>query len=516
LNNATLNAGGDISLLGNNSADSAAAQLELRYKNTLTAGGNITVSSTKAGVFLNGSSATNNISLSAGRNITVQGQNETAGFKDGVNISKATLTSSAGNVTVTGIGSPAGIPSGIGVNISSGSIEARKGNVTLSGEGTGEKGVDLVNEKVTAGDITVTGSTRDWAGVVLTNSSLNVSGSLSLKGDATGYWKGYATQPQGVKIQQGSSLVAAGDLTVTGSAKNNGQGLILDRSTVNSSGVGDIVLTGTAGNNAQGGANVTSTTISAASGNVTLNGSVSVVSGGATGMYLSGVGITATAGDIAVNGVGYDSGQGALRLTVNNNFSAQNTVLSGEAGRNNIGTLLSGNLNVTAGNLSVAGMTHHYNNDAKNIYRGLKADGLVLDVSNGGLTLSGQALAYDGMGPQTGGTVGLDLKNSTLKASHAAVNGSSVFSGSGFVLDNVTLSGGIEHGNNMTFSSAGSAASVTNTLRVNGGLGYDVFQGMQKSGIDNDTSVFINVDADVLQQMRFNATSGWTYDASDI
>ncbi|HAG1890840.1 TPA: filamentous hemagglutinin N-terminal domain-containing protein [Salmonella enterica] len=512
LTNATLVAGGDISLQGNNSADSAPAQLELRYKNTLTAGGNITVSSTKAGVFLNGSSATNNISLSAGRNITVQGQNETAGFKDGVNISKATLTSSAGNVTVTGIGSPAGI----GVNISSGSIEARMGNVTLSGEGTVEKGVALVNEKVTAGDITVTGSTRDWAGVLLTNSSLNASGSLSLKGDATGYWKGYEAHPQGVKIQQGSSLVAAGDLTVTGSAKNNGQGLILDRSTVNSSGVGDIVLTGTAGNNAQGGANVTCTTISAASGNVTLNGSVSVVSGGATGMYLSGVGITATAGDIAVNGVGYDSGQGALRLTGNNNFSAQNTVLSGEAGRNNIGTLLSGNLNVTAGNLSVAGMTHHYNNDVKNIYRGLKADGLVLDVSNGGLTLSGQALAYDGMGPQTGGTVGLDLKNSTLKASHAAVNGSSVFSGSGFVLDNVTLSGGIEHGNNMTFSSNGSAANVTNTLGVNGGLGYDVFQGMQKSGIDNDTSVFINVDADVLQQMRFNATSGWTYDASDI
>ncbi|HEC9416532.1 TPA: hypothetical protein R4E55_004641, partial [Salmonella enterica subsp. enterica serovar Poona] len=517
LNNATLEAGGDISILGNNSADSAAAQLELRYKNTLTAGGNITVSSTKAGVFLNGNSATNNISLSAGGNITVQGQNETAGtFKDGVNISNATLTSSAGNVTVTGIGSPAGIPSGIGVNISSGSIEARKGNVTLSGEGTGEKGVALVNEKVTAGDITVTGSTRDWAGVLLTNSSLNASGSLSLKGDATGYWKGFSTQPQGVKIQQGSSLVAAGDLTVTGSAKNNGQGLILDSSTVNSSGVGDIVLTGTAGNNAQGGANVTSTTISAASGNVTLNGSVSVVSGGATGMYLSGVGITATAGDIAVNGVGYDSGQGALRLTGNNNFSAQNTVLSGEAGRNNIGTLLSGNLNVTAGNLSVAGMTHHYNNDAKNIYRGLKADGLVLDVSNGDLTLSGQALAYDGVGPQTGGTVGLDLKNSTLKASHAAVNGSSVFSGSGFVLDNVTLSGGIEHGNNMTFSSNGSAANVTNLLSVNGGLGYDVFLEMQKSGIDNDTSVFINVDADVLQQMRFNATSGWTYDASDI
>ncbi|HFW3091184.1 TPA: beta strand repeat-containing protein [Salmonella enterica subsp. enterica serovar Reading] len=513
LNNATLEAGGDISILGNNSADSAAAQLELRYKNTLTAGGNITVSSTKAGVFLNGNSATNNISLSAGGNITVQGQNKTAGtFKDGVNISNATLTSSAGNVTVTGIASPAGI----GVNISSGSIEARKGNVTLSGEGTGEKGVALVNEKVTAGDITVTGSTRDWAGVVLTNSSLNASGSLSLKGDATGYRKRFSSQPQGVKIQQGSSLVAAGDLTVTGSAKNNGQGLILDSSTVNSSGVGDIVLTGTAGNNAQGGANVTRTTISAASGNVTLNGSVSVVSGGATGMYLSGVGITATAGDIAVNGVGYDSGQGALRLTGNNNFSAQNTVLSGEAGRNNIGTLLSGNLNVTAGNLSVAGMTHHYNNDAKNIYRGLKADGLVLDVSNGDLTLSGQALAYDGVGPQTGGTVGLDLKNSTLKASHAAVNGSSVFSGSGFVLDNVTLSGGIEHGNNMTFSSNGSAANVTNLLSVNGGLGYDVFLEMQKSGIDNDTSVFINVDADVLQQMRFNATSGWTYDASDI
>ncbi|HED0221177.1 TPA: filamentous hemagglutinin N-terminal domain-containing protein [Salmonella enterica subsp. enterica serovar Muenchen] len=512
LTNATLVAGGDISLLGNNSADSAPAQLELRYKNTLTAGGNITVSSTKAGVFLNGRSATNNISLSAGRNITVQGQNETAGFQDGVNISKATLISSAGNVTVTGIASPAGI----GVNISSGSIEARMGNVTLSGEGTGEKGVALVNEKVTAGDITVTGSTRDWAGVLLTNSSLNVSGSLSLKGDATGYWKGFEAQPQGVKIQQGSSLVAAGDLTVTGSAKNNGQGLILGSSTVNSSGVGDIVLTGTAGNNAQGGANVTSTTISAASGNVTLNGSVSVVSGGATGMYLSGVGITATAGDIAVNGVGYDSGRGALRLTGNNNFSAQNTVLSGEAGRNNIGTLLSGNLNVTAGNLSVAGMTHHYNNDVKNIYRGLKADGLVLDVSNGDLTLSGQALAYDGAGPQTGGTAGLELINSTLKANYAAVNGSSIFSGSGFFLDNVTLSGGIEKGNNLTLSSESSGANVTNTLNVTGGIGYSAFEMLQHAGIDNNTSVLVNVETNDLPSVGLtDETSDWTYDARE-
>ncbi|HGB5419754.1 TPA: hypothetical protein ACIVQF_005535, partial [Salmonella enterica subsp. enterica serovar Muenchen] len=77
--------------------------------------------------------------------------------------------------------------------------------------------------------------------------------------------------------------------------------------------------------------------------NIALNGTVT--GGTGSGVSLSGTSMTASSGNISVNGTGVDSNNGALHLTGNNNFSAQNTTLSGNAGRNNIGTLLSGNLN---------------------------------------------------------------------------------------------------------------------------------------------------------------------------
>ncbi|HGA5941779.1 TPA: hypothetical protein ACIS3Y_004341, partial [Salmonella enterica subsp. enterica serovar Saintpaul] len=765
LNNATLNAGGDISLLGNNSADSAAAQLELRYKNTLTAGGNITVSSTKAGVFLNGNSATNNITLTAGGNITVQGSNAKTGgndFKDGVNISHASLTSSSGNVTVNG---SAAASTGRGISLVSSAISSgtdnnvtltadnatlsstnlKGGNITVSAAGshgdalvitgglmdaatnltvTGETSgtgygihaygsanfsagnmvaltgkainggtdgafnsggiivhapevviegvsgaagtssnhasglkIDSITDNYDGGNLTLNGTAKGAGatGVILTSASTNGTGNLTVNGNsASGLGVALnashlsggnvavtgttASGNKGMEVKGGSVLNATGNLTLTGTKTNGGNGYGIHIFGGNSLTAGDtITLNGTAVDGKDGALNVDTNTFSAqntvltgtssrnnigvkAGGNINVtkgnlsvsgtanrtnsasnvtgliltrnlvidvqngslnitgnvndtghnatnantsvaltlstvnltasNGSVSlnadmngstdgnamILSGGnitagenialngtvtggtGSGVSLSGTSMTASSGNISVNGTGVDSNNGALHLTGNNNFSAQNTTLSGNAGRNNIGTLLSGNLNVTAGNLSVAGVTHHFNNDVNNAYRGLKADGLVLDVSNGDLTLSGQALAYDGVGPQTGGTVGLDLKNSTLKASHAAVNGSSVFSGSGFVLDNVTLSGGIEHGNNMTFSSNGSAANVTNTLSVNGGLGYGAFESLQKAGIDNNTSIGALTASleDMKKYMNFSDTSDWEFNADSL
>ncbi|HGB4253882.1 TPA: filamentous hemagglutinin N-terminal domain-containing protein [Salmonella enterica subsp. enterica serovar Virchow] len=762
LTNATLVAGGDISLQGNNSADSAPAQLELRYKNTLTAGGNITVSSTKGGVFLNGSSATNNISLSAGRNITVQGQNETAGFKDGVNISKATLTSSSGNVTVNG---STAASTGRGISLVSSAISSgtdnnvtltadnatlsstnlKGGNITVSAAGshgdalvitgglmdaatnltvTGETSgtgygihaygsanfsagnmvaltgkainggtdgafnsggilvhapevviegvsgaagtssnhasglkIDVITDNYDGGNLTLNGTAQGAGatGVILTSASTNGTGNLTVNGNsASGLGVALnashlsggnvavtgttASGNKGMEVKGGSVLNATGNLTLTGTKTNGGDGYGIHIFGGNSLTAGDtITLSGTAMDGKDGALNVDTNTFSAqntvltgisqrnnigvkAGGNISVtkgnlsvsgtanrtnsasnvtgliltrnlvidvqngslnitgnvndtghnatsantsvalnlsavnltasNGSVSlnadmngstagnamILSGGnitagenialngtvtggtGSGVSLSGTSMTASSGNISVNGTGVDSNNGALHLTGNNNFSAQNTTLSGNAGRNNIGTLLSGNLNVTAGNLSVAGVTHHFNNDANNAYRGLKADGLALDVSNGDLTLSGQSLAYDGVGPQTGGTAGLELINSTLKADHAAVSGSSVDSGSGFILNNVTLNGGIAQGNNMTFSSNGSAANITNTLNVNGGLGYGAFESLQKAGIDNNTSIGALTASleDMKKYMNFSDTSDWEFNADSL
>ncbi|ELC8790718.1 hypothetical protein RJV04_005161, partial [Salmonella enterica] len=179
---------------------------------------------------------------------------------------------------------------------------------------------------------------------------------------------------------------------------------------------------------------------------------------------------------------GFDSNSGALSVTGNNNFSAQNTVLSGEAGRNNVGTLLGGNLNVTQGNLSVTGTSHHYSSGS---FRGLKANGLNLTVSSGSLSLTGKSVAYEGRGPQSGAVAGLELINTCLSASSASLTGSSVDSGSGFILNNVTLnatsgnvslSANVAYGNALVVTGGGITAGQDITLNgtATGGSGTAV------------------------------------------
>ncbi|EAQ6131968.1 hypothetical protein AXA88_25310 [Salmonella enterica] len=150
-------------------------------------------------------------------------------------------------------------------------------------------------------------------------------------------------------------------------------------------------------------------------------------------------------------------------------------------------------------------------------------NGLNINVSNGNLSLTGQALQHpdvtDGSVPApSGNVVGLNLNGVTLSANHADLKGSSALSGSGFVLNNVTLEGGIARGANMTFSSADSGVNVTNTLNVNGGVGYEVFGDMKTVGIENNTSVgCLTVTEQELQKyMNFSSTGDWTYDGSKL
>ncbi|HAC6544637.1 TPA_asm: hypothetical protein G0B47_26335, partial [Salmonella enterica subsp. salamae serovar 48:d:z6] len=113
------------------------------------------------------------------------------------------------------------------------------------------------------------------------------------------------------------------------------------------------------------------------------------------------------------------------------NFSAQNTVLEGTAGRNNVGAKLSGNINVTQGNLAVTGTIYYRNGDK---FTGLLAgSGLNVNVSHGSLNLTGQALAHPDVAggcvstPSGNNVVGLNLTNATLSAGNASLKGSSVY-----------------------------------------------------------------------------------------
>ncbi|ECF2367768.1 hypothetical protein E1890_24685, partial [Salmonella enterica subsp. enterica serovar Mountpleasant] len=111
------------------------------------------------------------------------------------------------------------------------------------------------------------------------------------------------------------------------------------------------------------------------------------------------------------------------------------------------------------------------------------------------------------------------LSNATLNASALTLKGSSAYAGSGFVLNNTNLTGGIAQGNNTTFSSAGSAADVTNTLNINGGLGLGVFEALKKTGIENNTSVGVITAGmeDMKQYMNFTSDSAdWTFDGAQL
>ncbi|EEL2206579.1 hypothetical protein G9J39_003407 [Salmonella enterica] len=495
-------------------------------------GGGINVSS--GSLLLNGSTASNNSAgvnvssgnLSASGNITVQGNGS------GVQLGSITVNSSAGNISLSG---DAGTGNKVGVALTNTKVNATAGNLTVNGTGSGDKGVALINANVAAGDIVVTGTTGKWAGVLLTNTTVNATGNLTVTGSANGTW-GTGAQPQGVKIQQNSVLTAGKNLTVTGNVANNGQGLILNGSTVNSTGTGEVVLTGTAGAaniSSQGGVNVSNTTVSAAGGNVTLNGSVAC--GSASGLVLAGSSLNAS-GNISVNGTGFDAANGGLNVN-GGNFSAQNTVLTGTAKRNNKGAVLSGNINVTKGNLAVTGTTEQVSAQG---WVGLQATGNI-NVSAGNLSLTGtltgtagsgttalnltgvnlsaQNLVLNGSNSNSNSGSGLVLKNATLNVTDSAsLKGSSANSGTGFTLSNVTLEGGIARGANMTFSSEGSGAGVTNALNVNGGLGYAAFDAMKKTGIDNNTTIgaLTASESELIQYLGFSKTDGWTFDGSNL
>ncbi|EDH2826693.1 hypothetical protein GC738_23655, partial [Salmonella enterica] len=57
--------------------------------------------------------------------------------------------------------------------------------------------------------------------------------------------------------------------------------------------------------------------------------------------------------------------------------------------------------------------------------------------------------------------------------------------------------------------------NVTNTLNVNGGLGYGAFEAIRGAGIDNNTAVTVTVNATELADMGFTNTNDWTFNGSE-
>ncbi|EDX6243736.1 filamentous hemagglutinin N-terminal domain-containing protein, partial [Salmonella enterica subsp. diarizonae] len=499
-------------------------------------GGNLTITGTTTG-------SGNSIGVNVLANLTANGTgnlNITGKGAQGVGVKVDGKTLTGGNVTVTGT---SGNSNGKGLEVKGGTLNATGGNIALTGCMTGRNGgfgahiysgssftardnITITGYAMdgTNGGLNLNGGTFNATSTVLNGTSQNNNlgakvggvitvsqGNLSLSGTANRV--NSAPNVTGV-VSDGtlSITVSSGTLNVTGKVNDTAnnptnagttRGLNLVNTTLNAT---EVSLSGEVAGGRDGtGASLTNTTINATTGNATLNATVAngnalVVSGGnitagkdisLTGTAKAGSGygvsltngnMTASSGNISVNGTGFDSNRGALNVN-GGNFSAQNTVLEGTAGRNNKGTVLNGNINVTQGNLAVTGtVTQTANSLDNNQFTGLLASGNIT-VSQGSLNLTGHITGKSGLNAKA-----VNLTNLNISASNASITGVNQRNGTGFILSNVNLTGDIEKGANTTFSSAGSDSSVTNVIG-SGVLNATTADVLMRAGIENDTQI---------------------------
>ncbi|EKO9120350.1 S-layer family protein [Salmonella enterica] len=532
-------------------------------------GGNLTITGTTTG-------SGNSIGVNVLANLTANGTgnlNITGKGAQGVGVKVDGKTLTGGNVTVTGT---SGNSNGKGLEVKGGTLNATGGNIALTGCMTGRNGgfgahiysgssftardnITIIGYAMdgTNGGLNLNGGTFNATSTVLNGTSQNNNlgakvggvitvsqGNLSLSGTANRV--NSAPNVTGV-VSDGtlSITVSSGTLNVTGKVNDTAnnptsasttRGLSLVNTTLNAT---EVSLSGEVAGGRDGtGASLTNTTINATTGNATLNATVAngnalVVSGGnitagkdisLTGTAKAGSGygvsltngnMTASSGNISVNGTGFDSNRGALNVN-GGNFSAQNTVLEGTAGRNNKGTVLNGNINVTQGNLAVTGtVTQTANSLDNNQFTGLLASGNIT-VSQGSLNLTGHITGKSGLNAKA-----VNLTNLNISASNASITGVNQRNGTGFILSNVNLTGDIEKGANTTFSSAGSDSSVTNVIG-SGVLNATTTDVLMRAGIENDTQISASGMAlggsgdNWNQNYTSSKGGGWIFDGATV
>ncbi|EDV2692314.1 filamentous hemagglutinin N-terminal domain-containing protein, partial [Salmonella enterica subsp. enterica] len=460
LNNATVSSnGGNITLGQLNAGENNTKKLSLNLSNRTTL--NATGATTAGNISLTANNgATLNSTTLTGGNVTVSGTSGTAGGK-GLDINAATLNATNGNITLTGSLTAGG--AGYGAHVYGGSSFNATENITITGHAMdGQDGaLNLDGNTFSAKNTVLNGTTdRNNTGVNVGGTVSVTKGNLSISGTANRI--NNAANVTGVL--SGSNLnitVSSGALNITGKVNDAGNqatnantstGLKLANATLNAT---NVSLSGglTGGKNGTG-ASLTNTTINATTGNITLNGTATA--GGGAGVSLTGGSMTATSGNISVTGTGLDSANGALQVN-GGNFAAHNTVLEGTANRNNMGANLTGNINVTQGNLAVTGTVKRTNDGP---YRGLTASNLNISVKGGSLSMAGCITNEQTPGLKP---VALTLTNTNLSATDVSLSGIVESGGTGLSLTNTMI--------NATTGNATLSATVANgsALVVSGG-----------------------------------------------
>ncbi|HGG4729905.1 TPA: filamentous hemagglutinin N-terminal domain-containing protein [Salmonella enterica subsp. enterica serovar Hvittingfoss] len=470
----------------------------------LSAGTNVTIKTTGSKT---PEGATEGGNITVGADIIVTGSNETTlTLEADKNIAvNKNITSSSGklNVNLLGAGSSDG---NVTVNAK---IDAKGGDVKVARLTAGDDApahnmTIKINGNIDAGNITLDGYNKATAVLpvqLMTGKYLNATGNISISG--VGY------KDKGVDLQK-SSVLNASAININAES-HDWESLLVNGATIKAIHDISINATGSVKDGAKFQKNGVSSSIESTEGNISIKGVTKSSDGGSnSGVVLGDTNLTASKGNITVTGVGYDSGRGALKVS-NVNFSALNTVLNGTAGRNNKGVMLGGNINVTQGNLSVTGTINRTGNNLG--FTGLLASGNI-NVSAGNLALEGDVTGTSGSQ-----ATALNLTGLNITANNASFTGVNNLNGWGILLNNVNLSGGIEKGNNITFSSCGSAAGANNQIGINGGLAYSAFEKLRKTGLDNNTTItsLTAGESELKSTFGFKSSSeDWTFDASSL
>ncbi|MEQ1747120.1 MAG: hypothetical protein ABMA02_16945, partial [Saprospiraceae bacterium] len=340
-----------------------------------SSGGNVSVTGTGGGSGLsinnNGVFVNSSGEISAGGSGTVtvigQGSAATTGATNyGVYvIASATITSAAGNVSVTGTGGGTGSGTNYGVFLSSsGTITAgASGTVTVVGQGSAVAGNNNWGVHTSGANAKITSS----------------GGNVSVTG--TGGGSGTSASNYGVHVLNGSEISAGGTGTVTvvgngGSASGNSNFGVFVSGTTSSitSSSGNVSVTGTGGGS---GTSVTNRGVSVESaGTITAGtiGTVTVVGQGGAGsanghpgVYVNGASstITSSGGNVSVTGTGGGTGTSGSNFGVH--VISSGTISAGGNGTvtvvgigsnngNSYGVFVaSGSITSLGGNISVTG-----------------------------------------------------------------------------------------------------------------------------------------------------------------
>ncbi len=371
--------------------------------------------------------------------ILIEGSGTGSGRFKGVSLEDVDVTSSTGDITITGSGGDS-LDRNYGVEIIAGGSVTTSGIVTIEGTGGG------------------TGSDAHQLGVFI--SGTTVSGSaIDIDGTAgTG-----STNSTGVTIDKGASLtVSTGNLTVDGtggtSASNN-RGVSMSGITLSATGT-SIVVQGTGnGSTTSEGLEIRTTVISnTGNGTITLRGT------GAAGASTNvGVSLAASTQILTANGDILIEGTSLGTVATNHGIS----VLGGSA----ISASGSGDITLigTGGVASTSGS-------------GVLLNGSSLQAQSGNLTLTGTGRALSS-------GRGVDLSNSIL----TSATGSIQLTGSGSATATGTSNIGVYvNGSTINLNQPGGIATLV--IQGTGGGGTTANHGVQVTGGAGITSVAGNVE----------------------